>query len=38
MALKIDTSKAYDRVDWDFLEYMLGKLGSVIVSVDHVMC
>ena len=27
LILKVDFEKAYDSVDWDFLEYMLHRLG-----------
>lgn len=37
IALKIDISKAYDRVDWDFLERMMIKLGFAKEWVDMVM-
>ena len=29
VALKLDLSKAYDRVDWGFLQFMLHKMGFV---------
>ena len=29
VALKLDISKAYDRVDWGFLQFMLSKMGFV---------
>ena len=37
LALKLDVSKAYDRVEWGFLKGMMIKLGFPEVWVDRVM-
>lgn len=37
MALKLDVSKAYDRIEWNFLESILIKLGFVRYIVDLIM-
>lgn len=36
-ALKLDMSKAYDRVQWSFVQGMLRKLGFVERFIDMVM-
>ena len=37
LALKLDVSKAYDRLKWGFLEGMMTELGFLEVWVDKVM-
>lgn len=37
MALKLDVSKAYDRIEWRFLEKLLLKLGFAQSIVNLIM-
>ncbi|KAL9664847.1 hypothetical protein QQ045_020256 [Rhodiola kirilowii] len=37
-SIKLDMSKAYDRVEWLFLEKLLRKMGFASLWVDRVMC
>ena len=38
LALTMDVSKAYDRVEWSFLKGIMVKLGFLDVWVDRGMC
>ena len=35
LALKLDISKAYDRIEWPFLRGMTTKMGFPIVWIDR---
>lgn len=37
MALKLDVSKAYDRIEWRFLNRVLHKMGFAANVVDIIM-
>lgn len=37
LALKLDISKAYNRVEWTFLKGMIDKLGFPELWTDHIM-
>ena len=37
VSLKLDISKAYDRVDWGFLQFMLCKMGFVEQWISWIM-
>ena len=36
--MKLDISKAYDRVEWDFLRGIMAKMGFLEIWIDRVMC
>ena len=38
MALKVDISKAYDRVEWNFLEKIMERLGFDIKWISLISC
>ena len=38
LALKLDVSKAYDRVEWEFLKGIMVRLGFPMIWIERVMC
>ena len=38
LALKLDVSKAYDRVEWEFLKGIMIRLGFPTIWIERVMC
>lgn len=38
MAIKLDISKEYDRLEWSFLEVMMRKLGFNEAWIARIMC
>nr|XP_023874458.1 uncharacterized protein LOC111987000 [Quercus suber] len=38
LALKLDVSKAYDQVEWEFLKGIMVKLGFPVIWIERVMC